>query len=117
MDSGAMLIDTPGMREIQFWGEEESISAVFEDVEQLISMCKFKDCSHNGEPGCAVSIALESGELDSGRYRNYISMQAELARLEERKVKSIKQIKKEWEKEIAKKVKEISKNDKRKYGR
>lgn len=117
MDNGAMLIDTPGMREIQFWGEEESISAVFEDIEQLISLCKFKDCSHNGEPGCAVSAALESGELDQGRYRNYVSMQNELARLEERKVKSIQQIKKEWEKDIAKKVKEISKREKSRYGR
>lgn len=117
MDNGAMLIDTPGMREIQFWGDEEGISSAFEDVEKLISLCKFKDCSHNGEPGCAIQSALESGELDPGRYRNYVSMQNELARLEERKVKSIQLIKKEWEKDIAKKVKEISKRDKSRFGR
>ena len=117
MDNGAMLIDTPGMREIQFWGDEEGISSAFEDIEKLISLCKFKDCSHNGEPWCAIQSALESGELDPGRYRNYVSMQNELARLEERKVKSIQLIKKEWEKDIAKKVKEISKRDKSRFGR
>ncbi|HOG44343.1 MAG TPA: ribosome small subunit-dependent GTPase A, partial [bacterium] len=117
LDNGAMLIDTPGMREIQFWGEEESISAVFEDIEDIMSKCRFSDCTHNGEPGCAIAKALETGELDQGRYQNYLSLQAELALLEQRKTKSKQQMKKEWEKEIAKKVKEFNKSEKGKFGR
>ena len=114
MENGALLIDTPGMREIQFWGEEESISNVFEDIEELISKCRFSDCTHNGEPGCAIEAALESGELDPKRYQNYLSLQEELARLEQRKTKTKRQIKDEWEKGIAKKIKEFKKTDKRK---
>jgi ribosome biogenesis GTPase len=117
MDNGAMLIDTPGMREIQFWGEEKSVAAVFEEIEKLLSLCRFSDCTHNGEPGCAIARALETGALDQGRYSNYLSLQAELALLEQRKTKSKQQIKKEWEKEIAKKVKEFNKSEKGKFGR
>ena len=117
MENGALLIDTPGMREIQFWGEEESISNVFDDVEELISKCRFSDCTHNGEPGCAIEAALKSGELDSKRYQNYLSLQEELARLEERKTKTKRQLKTEWEKGIAKKVKDLYKDKNRQFRR
>ena len=89
MDNGAMLIDTPGMREIQFWGDEEGILTVFEDIEKLAGSCRFSDCSHNGEPGCAINEAILTGELDPERYRNYLSLKSEQQRLEERKTKSM----------------------------
>ncbi|MGP6085674.1 ribosome small subunit-dependent GTPase A [Antarctobacter jejuensis] len=65
--AGGWLIDTPGMRELQLAGVEDGISAVFEDIEQLAQDCRFRDCAHQGEPGCAVQAAIAAGELDPDR--------------------------------------------------
>ncbi|MBU8934870.1 MAG: ribosome small subunit-dependent GTPase A [candidate division Zixibacteria bacterium] len=81
---GAIVIDTPGLREIQLWGDESSLERSFEDVEQLGRLCRFRDCRHNGEPGCAIAAALDDGTLDSGRYQNYLKMQKELQHLARR---------------------------------
>ncbi len=82
LPSGVCVIDTPGMRELQLWASPESVSAAFPDVESLAEQCRFTDCSHADEPGCAVQEALESGELDGGRYASYRKQQKELAHLE-----------------------------------
>jgi ribosome biogenesis GTPase len=74
---GGMVIDTPGMREIQLWGDEEDLSTAFSDIEQLALECRFKDCSHNTEPGCAVKKAIDEGTLDNHRLDNYRKMQRE----------------------------------------
>lgn len=71
---GGILIDTPGMREIQLIGHEDTVSNSFEDIESLAQSCKFRDCTHKSEPGCSVKAALESGELTELRFKNYNKM-------------------------------------------
>ncbi len=82
---GGIVIDTPGMRELQLWADDDSLKGTFEDIERLAQSCKFGDCSHTGEPGCAVSAAIENGELPQSRYKNYMKMQKEIRYLERRR--------------------------------
>ncbi len=78
LPTGGIVIDTPGMRELQLWGDEAGLSRTFEDVEQLAAHCRFHDCSHQSEPGCAVRGAIESGELPAERFDSYLKLQREL---------------------------------------
>lgn len=80
--SGGILIDTPGMREFQLWNESESLDSGFKDIEELSTSCKFGDCRHDREPGCAIQEALKSGVLPKERYANYVKLQREIAFLE-----------------------------------
>ncbi len=80
MPSGAVLIDTPGMRELQLAECEEGVKQTFADIDALAQTCRFGDCSHSGEPGCAVLKALESGELSARRLANYRKLLNEQAR-------------------------------------
>ena len=82
--SGALLIDTPGMRELQLWSDGSGIAAAFSDVETLAERCRFRDCAHASEPGCAVRQALGSGALASQRFESYRALQREVAWLERR---------------------------------
>jgi ribosome biogenesis GTPase len=84
LPTGALVLDTPGMRELGLWDADEGVAAAFADIEALGSACRFRDCSHQGEPGCAVRRALESGELDPGRWKSYGKLQRELAHLDRR---------------------------------
>ncbi len=77
LPQGGCLIDTPGMRELKLTGEEDFSDAQFEDIEALAGNCRFRDCAHLAEPGCAVQAALASGALDSGRYANYCKLRDE----------------------------------------
>jgi len=79
LEDGGVVIDTPGIREIQLWTNEGSMSNLFEDVEEIIRQCRFSDCKHKTEPGCAVIKALEDGTLDEKRLKNYYKLQRELA--------------------------------------
>jgi ribosome biogenesis GTPase len=79
LESGGILIDTPGMRELQLWEGDSSLSQSFQDVESLAQECRFRDCSHNNEPGCAVQSAIETGDLDEDRYNSYLKLQREMA--------------------------------------
>ncbi len=80
-----LVIDTPGMRELQLWGDQDTLSQAFEDVEALAAACRFRDCAHQGEPGCAVQAALADGTLDSARWQSYLRLQRELRHLERRR--------------------------------
>jgi ribosome biogenesis GTPase / thiamine phosphate phosphatase len=81
LPSGAMLIDTPGLRELALWGvDEASLEATFEDVDALAAACRFRDCAHQAEPGCAVQVAIASGELEAGRLDGYQKLQREARR-------------------------------------
>ncbi|MEZ9669388.1 ribosome small subunit-dependent GTPase A [Vibrio breoganii] len=80
MPSGGVLLDTPGMRELQLANVAQGISETFSDVEEIASQCRFSDCSHQNEPGCAIQKALQSGELDDRRLNNYLKLQREQAR-------------------------------------
>jgi len=85
LPSGGIVIDTPGMREIQPWSETEGVNASFADVAALAAQCRFNDCSHQNEPGCAVREALASGELDPDRWKSYLKLRREDAFLEREK--------------------------------
>jgi len=84
LPSGAAVIDSPGMRELQLWAGEESLADAFDDIEQLALGCRFRDCRHRREPGCAVHEALGSGALDPARYENYLELQRELRHLQKK---------------------------------
>ena len=71
LPGGGMLLDTPGMRTVLMWEGEEGLKTAFQDIEALALRCRFRDCGHSTEPGCAVQSALETGELDAGRFANY----------------------------------------------
>jgi ribosome biogenesis GTPase / thiamine phosphate phosphatase len=75
---GGMLLDTPGMRTVLMWEGEEGLAHTFGDIEEIAARCRFRDCSHNSEPGCAVQAALESRELDRGRFQNYLKVGREI---------------------------------------
>lgn len=81
---GGLLLDTPGMRELGLWAEEESLDAAFDDVAALASACRFADCTHEHEPGCAVLAAVDDGRLDAARLESYRKLGRELAYLERR---------------------------------
>jgi ribosome biogenesis GTPase len=84
LQSGALIIDTPGLREIQLWASEESVGAVFSEIEEAALGCRFADCSHGGEPGCAVREALADGSIAMERYESWLKLRKELAFLETR---------------------------------
>lgn len=75
--SRALVIDTPGMRELQLWGVEDGVEDAFADIKALMLRCRFTDCGHSNEPGCAVRAALASGELLPLRFDNYQKLKAE----------------------------------------
>jgi len=79
LPGGALILDTPGMRELGLLDADEGITATFEDIEALAAQCRFHDCGHTNEPGCAVQAALETGVLDPARWRNYQKLQREAA--------------------------------------
>jgi len=74
---GALLIDTPGMRELAMWDALDGVADVFAEVDAAAQRCRFRDCTHTHEPGCAIIAGLESGELDPGRVRNYLQLHSE----------------------------------------
>ena len=78
---GGLIIDTPGMRELQLWDVDEAVRESFDDIETLAAGCHFTDCRHSGEPRCAVKAASTDGRLDPARLRSYQGLQQELAAL------------------------------------
>jgi len=81
----SLILDTPGMREIQLWEMDDRMETVFDDIDALARQCRFRDCSHHQEPGCAVQSAIQSTTLSRGRLDNYRKLQLELAALAQRK--------------------------------
>lgn len=79
LPGGGLLLDTPGMRELALWEADDGLSATFEDVEALEAACRFSDCKHTSEPGCAVRTAIEAGDLDPARWQNFLKLKGELA--------------------------------------
>jgi ribosome biogenesis GTPase len=78
LPAGALLLDTPGMRELQLWGDEAGLAEAFSDIAALAAECRFRDCGHAEEPGCAVRAAVERGALDAGRLASWHKLQREL---------------------------------------
>ena len=77
LPNGAMIIDTPGMRELGMWNAEEGISKTFSDIEQYIGTCKYSNCTHTNEPGCKILEAIENGEISKERFEQYLKLQKE----------------------------------------
>jgi ribosome biogenesis GTPase / thiamine phosphate phosphatase len=78
LPGGALLLDTPGMRELQLWADESALNETFADVAELARQCRFTDCAHGSEPGCAVGAALADGTLPEVRWESYRKLQREL---------------------------------------
>jgi ribosome biogenesis GTPase len=79
LPAGGVIIDSPGIREVGLAGDEQSVDATFADVEDVATTCYFSDCTHAGEPGCAVALAVEAGDLTQDRVDAYQSLRAEAA--------------------------------------
>lgn len=80
---GGALIDTPGMRELQLWAGQESVDRTFGEIAEIASACRFRNCSHSGESGCAVASAIAEGVVSSDRWKSYRKLIAEVKRHEE----------------------------------
>lgn len=76
--NGGIVVDTPGMRELQLWDSETGVERTFEDLATLALQCKFRNCGHQGEPGCAVEAAIQNGSLNRERLESYRKLQSEL---------------------------------------
>ena len=77
LPNGAMIIDTPGMRELGMWDAESGISKTFQDIEKYLGMCKYSNCTHTNEPGCKILEAIEKGEIQRERFDEYLKLQKE----------------------------------------
>ena len=77
LPNGAMIIDTPGMRELGMWDVSDGLGEAFADVEQYLGQCRFRNCSHQTEPGCAVKAAIANGDLSPERWESYVNLKAE----------------------------------------
>ncbi len=107
LPNGALLIDTPGLRELGLWSSEEALAELFHEVSLLGENCRFRDCHHEGEPGCAVNAALADGSLDKRRFDNYRKMQKEVQRLDELQTLSGRLARKQREKSLHKHIRNV----------
>ena len=107
LENGVLAIDTPGMRELGMWEAEEGISRGFPDVEEHLGHCRFSDCSHQGEPGCAVAEAIRRGELSPERWESYRKLReesrlsgskADFLREKQRRQKELSKTLRQWKK-------------------
>ena len=114
LPSGGVIIDTPGLRELQLWGDEEDLQAVFSEIDQLAEFCKFRDCQHESEPGCAVLHALEEGDLDEARLESYKKLRRELLYLNQRQDEVAYLEAKKREKKFGKLIKQINRHNPKK---
>jgi ribosome biogenesis GTPase len=95
LPDGSVFVDTPGLRELQVW--EGDLDSAFSDIAELAGECRFNDCAHGTEPGCAVQEALEGGALDPERWSNYLKLQRELRALEARRSSRVRrELKRRW---------------------
>lgn len=85
LPGGALLVDTPGLRELGLWVDDDGLDRTFEEIDELAAGCRFPDCRHDREPGCAVTAAVLTGELDERRFASYRKLRRELEHLEARR--------------------------------
>lgn len=84
LSNGSLLIDTPGVRELQLWGSEQELEELFADIIEITKSCQYRNCGHTSESGCAIKVAIEDNSLDKSHYENYLKMKDELKHLEEK---------------------------------
>jgi len=112
MPQGGMLMDNPGIREIAFHEDGHGVENTFVDIQEYAEMCRFADCLHQHEPGCAVLRAVETGELQHERLESYRKMKREMQYISERRTKSADRIEKERWQGVAQLIKHIKKRAK-----
>jgi ribosome biogenesis GTPase len=105
LPTGGVIMDTPGMREIQVWSLDAGLDTAFEDIQSLAEGCRFRDCSHQNEPGCRVQAAVLQGELDIRRLANYFKIRKEACYIELKKAHSANWVEKERWRKVAKAAK------------
>jgi len=117
LPSGGCLIDTPGMRELQLWRKDDNLDKSFADIDTLAADCRFSDCSHESEPGCAVNQAVESGHISEERIRNYKKLKMELSYLERKADAGAERAEREKWKAVSKEQRRYSREHKGKKRR
>ncbi|WP_040428907.1 ribosome small subunit-dependent GTPase A [Acetivibrio cellulolyticus] len=110
LPGGGLIMDTPGMRALSLWEADTGMEIMFGDVEELVELCRFHDCKHENEPGCAVREALSTGKLEMGRWERWLKLQKELAHIEAKKEGKLRLQEKQWGKQIAKLQKQLGKH-------
>lgn len=113
LESGAMVIDTPGMRELQLWGSSQGLDGTYSEIQEAAKRCRFNDCTHQNEPGCAVRELLIDGSLEMERYENYLDMRSELTYLASKVNGKKSYERRAQEKAFSKLVRQSQKKDKR----
>jgi ribosome biogenesis GTPase len=112
LPTGGLLIDTPGMRELQLWQRDDNLEKSFSDIEELAGGCRFSDCSHETEPGCAVLAAVVSGDLSEERIINYKKLKKELTYLDRKTDVQAEQAERKKWKAISKEQKRLTQQHK-----
>jgi ribosome biogenesis GTPase len=111
LPSGGLIMDTPGMRELQIWSLDTGLDSTFEDIRALAEQCRFRDCSHQTEPGCRVRAAVDRGELEGGRLANYFKLSKEARYIELKSTHSSSWVEKErWKKVMGSAKKHLKKH-------
>lgn len=113
LTSGVMIIDTPGMRELGMWDVSIGLDEAFADVEEYLGQCRFSDCHHGSEPGCAIAGAIQRGDLSAERWQSYLRLQKEAKFSEDKQ--AARREKQEWAKSIVKSQRQKKKNGKNNY--
>jgi ribosome biogenesis GTPase len=113
LPQGGLLVDNPGVREVQLWSREESLEQAFDDVAGLAANCRYRDCSHATEAGCAVREAVDEGRLDSSRLESFRTLQKELRYLELRKSETAQRVEKRRWRTIHKEIRRMGKHRRR----
>jgi ribosome biogenesis GTPase len=109
-EAGGVIIDTPGIRELQIWEPDAALEEAFDDVAALAGGCRFRDCRHDREPGCAVRGAVDAGSLDPGRYEHFLKLQSERHALETLRVERERADAKRQQKTIHKALRDFQKS-------
>ncbi|MGZ5488967.1 MAG: ribosome small subunit-dependent GTPase A, partial [Candidatus Aminicenantales bacterium] len=111
LPGGAVLIDTPGLRELQLWADDDGLDRTFDEIDRQAARCRFPDCSHEQEPGCAVRAAVEAGDIEVRRWESYLKLRRELRFLENKKdEKTRRENEKAVGRQFAARLKEVKKN-------
>ena len=109
LPGGGSIIDSPGLREIQLWADDDDLDNVFQEISSIADNCKFNDCQHQGEPGCAVQEALGNGMITPERYNSYLELKKEIAYLNIKKSENRVFLERQKSKNFTKHVKDVMK--------
>lgn len=109
LDSGVLVLDTPGIRELQLWESDGGVEEAFSDIRQLAAGCRFRDCTHNSEPGCAIQDAIMSGILAAERYDSYVKLSREMRHVTEKNTHALREAQRAFGRSVTKMQRERKK--------